>query len=303
MTVCLASFSREGFIVGASDRMVTYDGITFEPPISKIWLLTPTIVIMTSGDSALQAETLNLLEENIANIQPLSVKKVVDLYVECRNSIIRYRSQNAILEKFGLTHQDFLSTQKNMNFEFVNEITREIMAYKAPVTGAIITGLSDNKPWLYTIHENKTVDCMKVGYACIGSGGRHARLQLMLAGHSRVSSLSETLLLIYIAKKRSEISTGVGSDTDMFVMGPNFTLLNKAEIDKLQLEFKKISQKEKKALKKSFSNMENYVNKIIQESKESKTQDLSSKQDLKKSMTKKIKRKISQELMAEQNNN
>jgi hypothetical protein len=42
----------------------------------------------------------------------------------------------------------------------------------------------------------------------------------MLAGHSPFSSSPETLLLTYLAKKRSEIAPGVGKGTDMFIIGP-----------------------------------------------------------------------------------
>jgi len=269
MTVCIASLSKEGYIVGASDRMVTYDGLTFEPPLAKIWLVTSSIVIMTSGDSALQAETLNLLQKHIDNRttswSPVTVREVGEIYVKCRNAIISYRSENAVLSKFGLTHQSFLSIQKTLSFEFVDEIRREISNYKAPATSTIITGWDGNSR-LYTIHGNEINDCMKIGYATIGSGGRHAKLQLMLSQHSWISPFSKTLLLTYIAKKRSEISTGVGRETDMFVMAPHFNQLNENDLNVLQSEYKKISQKESNALKKSLSNIETHIDKLIEES-------------------------------------
>jgi hypothetical protein len=42
----------------------------------------------------------------------------------------------------------------------------------------------------------------------------------MMARHNPHSHRDETLLLTYMAKKRSEVAPGVGRGTDMFVIGP-----------------------------------------------------------------------------------
>src|SRR6202011_4161098 len=47
----------------------------------------------------------------------------------------------------------------------------------------------------------------------------------MLAKHTRNATARETLLLTYIAKKRSEVAPGVGSETDMFSISQRDGLL------------------------------------------------------------------------------
>ena len=42
----------------------------------------------------------------------------------------------------------------------------------------------------------------------------------MYAGHTRTATTAQALLNIFWAKKRAEVAPGVGSETDMFMVGP-----------------------------------------------------------------------------------
>src|SRR5277367_6736484 len=88
VTVCIAAICQGSVVFGASDRMLTSgDGeIEFEPAFPKSFSLTNSIVAMTAGDSALQAEMLQdlapFINERI-NAEPtvwLKVKDVAELY-------------------------------------------------------------------------------------------------------------------------------------------------------------------------------------------------------------------------------
>src|SRR6266853_1595139 len=66
VTVCIAAICENGKLIGASDRMLTAGDIQFEPQQSKLVQLTSSMVAMIAGDSALQAEILYGVREEVA---------------------------------------------------------------------------------------------------------------------------------------------------------------------------------------------------------------------------------------------
>src|SRR4029077_10162824 len=95
----------------------------------------------------------------------------------------------------------------------------------------------------------------------IGSGLEHAESQFMLGEHTRDASLEDTVLLSYVAKKRSEISPGVGKKhTDMFVIPPTGRyFLNHDNIRHLDAAYKKMERSQLKAFKRAKIEIRDYV--------------------------------------------
>ena len=95
------------------------------------------------------------------------------------------------------------------------------MNFTMQPVSAIFAAVDLTDSHIFTVN-NDTMDCHEpIGFATIGSGGWHAQTQLILAGHDKKSAtMSETLFLTYLAKKRSEVAPGVGKGTDMFIAGP-----------------------------------------------------------------------------------
>ena len=85
----------------------------------------------------------------------------------------------------------------------------------------------------------------------------------MLARHAWNRELPETLLLTYSAKKDSEIAPGVGTETDMFMIGPGLgqssTILEKP-VQKLESEYQKLKAKTRKAQAAAMAEVREYVN-------------------------------------------
>src|SRR5712692_2453156 len=54
LTVCVAAIADNTIVVGVSDRMITGGDIEFEPPQSKIYPVTSSIVMMIAGESTIQ---------------------------------------------------------------------------------------------------------------------------------------------------------------------------------------------------------------------------------------------------------
>lgn len=236
MTVCIAAIYDNKSILGVSDRMLTGGDIQFEPPTPKIFNITNSIAILTAGDSSMQAQLVQKAYEYAADrvtADPgkwLSVKEVAYFY---RNSYIEIRREAAertILSPYGLTSETFISKQKDMSPELVKDIAYRLenFALVDEDVATIIAGIDDD-PHIFVIVNDRVVCADRIGFAAVGSGSNHANSHFMLSGYSAGASETKALLTIHRAKKKSEVSPGVGEQTDMFVIGPNPGTFNKLE--------------------------------------------------------------------------
>jgi len=273
MTVCIAAKCAEGIIFGISDRMVTAGDIQFEPPATKIFPLTTSIVAMTSDeDAALHAEILQDLTSDVADRVAkapstwLEVEFVTELYLKHRNEAKRRRAERDVLFPLGLDSQTFINKQNTTSASFIRQITSELVNYKLPGMSVIFCGADPKGQHIYVVHDNDIGCYDDIGFASIGIGARHANSQFMFQGHNPNSPLAETLLLAYIAKKRAEVAPGVGTETDIFFVGPALgsysPTLHEELRKKLQVEYGKILNNEKQAHKRARSEMNIYVKKI-----------------------------------------
>ncbi len=234
MTVCIAAIYNNNAILAASDRMVTggYGDITFEPPISKILRLTNAIGILTAGDQSIQIQvyqaTKKVVDQKIANNPErwLTVLEVVQDYSTCFLELRKRLIEAQILSPYDLTFDKFISQQGNMNQGFVNTISSRIDRFQSENMNSIetiIAGIDDDGgidvPHVYVVRNGK-VNCHdKLGFASIGIGSNHAISHFMLSEYSRVDPEAKALLTVHQAKKKAEVSPGVGSTTDMCIIG------------------------------------------------------------------------------------
>ena len=260
--------------------MMTAGDVEFEPSMpvpmpSKIISLSSSIVAMTAGDSGLQAEILQRVYAVVfARIQKepdnwWRVKDVVDLYFRFYNEIKSERASRVFLAPFGLDGKSFVARQKEMADGFVKQITSEMVNFEMPQIETIVCGIDETGSHVFKLWNNGYVCCDAVGFACVGIGARHAELKFMSAGHNRFSLLPETLLLVYTAKKCSEVAPGVGKETDMFTMGPNlgsfalFKDIPDFDMGKLESAYQNIVKKEKKIQQVAKTQIKNYVEEMF----------------------------------------
>lgn len=130
----------------------------------------------------------------------------------------------------------------------------------------IIAGVDLSGAHIYTITDNQYTCNDSVGFSAIGIGSRHALSQLMLVGQSFTSSLPETVLAVYNAKKRAEIAPGVGRDTDMVSVGggASFNQLRPDLMQKLEEEYQKINKAEIEAFSQAQKEIASYVEELTQ---------------------------------------
>jgi hypothetical protein len=225
VTVCVAALCEGGSIFGASDRMLTAGDVQFEPESAKIRELTTSIALMTAGDTSLQTEIFYRVRFDVVtriNSEPKNwwlAKDVADLCAKYYSEIKRERSERAILSPLGLTAETFVSRQREMSDSFVRNLTTELINFSMPAVATIVAGSDMQGEHIYVVTDGD-VECYDaVGFAAIGIGRWHANSQFMFAGHHRARPIPETLLLTYAAKRRAEVSPGVGAGTDMFSIG------------------------------------------------------------------------------------
>jgi hypothetical protein len=227
VTVCIAAICNSSFptIVGASDRMITSGDIEFEAvgppdaarPVLKTVRITPQIAIMTAGDAGFQGDAIHNLSLSLGQNQRPLVRDVASMYLDIVNRGKASAATNSVLSPFGLNVDTFISRQREMNDSFVDQVTSAIWRLELGAS-AIFAGIDVTGAHIYRVTEDGLSSEDAIAFAAIGSGRRHAESQLMLANHHRNASISDTLLLTYVAKKRSEIAPGVGEATDMFVI-------------------------------------------------------------------------------------
>ncbi len=271
MTVCVAAICDQNLIVGASDRMLTSADVQFEPFQTKVWFLSNSVAAMYAGDAFLQSEILQLVFEEIgkriaANPQIwVKIRDVAELYSQYYCELRLKKAEKEILAPLGLTNQTFVTKQKEMDSGLVRQLAEEMLNFTPPPVEAIFVGIDSSGAHIY-VAKNESVTCRDfAGFAAIGVGAWHANSQLMFAGHTKWKPFPETLFLVYNAKKRAEVAPGVGSATDMFMVGPalgSYTIIDRNHINRLESKYKDRQKAEQRANIKSIQRTTQYVEEI-----------------------------------------
>jgi hypothetical protein len=257
-----------GVIFSASDRMITVGHTTeYEPPSAKHVALTSSIVALAAGDMALQIEILRevhgVVTERIANKPDewLKVKDVVDLYLHYYAQAKLFRAETAILAPLGLNRFSYLKQDPLLT----RDLMTKLMAYTMPSEGVqtIFTGIDPyGGPHIYVTDGMDLYCCDTSGYATIGTGSSHASSHFMLSRHSWNAPIPDTLLRVFIAKKRAETAPGVGQDTDMLMIGPTLgqsTLIRPDVMSDLEKIYGKLKKGEAKILEEADKEIQTYV--------------------------------------------
>jgi 20S proteasome alpha/beta subunit len=227
MTVCIAAIYNKNSILGAADEMLTAGDIEFEPPQqSKIHPITNSIVAMTAGDANIQTQLFNKTYQEInkrISKNPdkwISVVDVAELYSKYYLEIKANAVQNEIFSLYGLTSETFISNQRKMTKDFIENITYKIQQHKIADVATIITGVDEDGPHIFVVQNSKIRWLDSVGFASVGIGEYHALSHFMLSKYTPNAIEAKALITVHQAKKKSEVSPGVGERTDMFVIGP-----------------------------------------------------------------------------------
>jgi hypothetical protein len=135
VTVCIAAMAEKNTLIGVSDRMLTAGNgdIEFEPEQGKFWVISPAIIALSAGDSAIQGELLKQTHNQVkdwivaAPDNWVSVKSVASLYCQKFCELRREHAEAAVLAPLGLDIQSYLANQSTMERELVNRIADRLL--------------------------------------------------------------------------------------------------------------------------------------------------------------------------------
>lgn len=274
MTVCVATIFDNKSIIGASDRMLTSGVIEFQPNQSKVWQLTTSIAVMVAGDIGIQSEMFQKVAPVVYDrikAEPNNwwkVEDVAELYSKYHSELRSKRAEQEILLPLGLDQNTFIKRQQEMSPEWIKSISPKLLGFQLPETEVICAGIDSTGPHLYLI-ENGKISCNdQVGFGSIGIGRWHSNSHLMVSGHTRSSPGSTALLITHQAKKKAEVAPGVGTKTDMFMIGPQLGSIMEIQrewIDTLDKIYKEYLSKILALDRKTHKKLNDYIKSKVSE--------------------------------------
>ncbi len=238
--------------------------------------LNSHIVAMTAGNAGFQADAIQHLfpKVKIAGGGPgslfsnISVRDVATLYLDFCNEQ-RKIATNSVLAPYGLNVETYVEKQRSLSDQFVRWITSEVEDIRERVGDPVLfCGIDATGAHIILTNGNALSSCDPFGFAAIGSGGEHAESQFMLGGHTKLATMAETVLLTYVAKKRSEVAPGVGELTDMFIVGVNGVYyVRPHELDRLNAAYRKLEAGQARSLVKAKAEITAYVNQLQEQAR------------------------------------
>jgi hypothetical protein len=242
-------------VIAAEDHMITAGDIEFEQPQPKMWRQGPHALALMYGDAAAQAEIAERCEQEVLLRKITSVAEIASEYHSQMRNYVQRSAEAEILAPLNLTTQSFIAQQASLGQSITADLIKQMQDYfynsglHRGFGGAILIG-ADQKAGLGHIHKieyDRNVLMDRIGFVAAGMGQWHAESQFMFSCYVTEWDLPEALSLLYSAKKRSEVSPGVGPETDIVIVTtnpPNVIHFNTAS--DLVVELEKIYQTGKK---------------------------------------------------------
>jgi len=252
MTICAAAICATDVtlggpkraVIGISDRMITAGNeIEYEPlNHTKIYVFSirpgasAKILALGSGDSCKNFSVSKATQGEMEKLQTTEVEKAAELYADSLVSFRNNRTERLHLSPFDLTLKSFIDRQQDLAPDIANDLAKKIMS---EITGVstIITGIDPNgDPRIFSVggideygQEDLHPICHdQTGFLAVGSGANQFESLFMFSGYDTTWRLPDALFLMYCAKKRAEVSPGVGKYTDMFIIDVDgFRLISK----------------------------------------------------------------------------
>ena len=237
MTVCIAALCNQKSIgICLSDMMVT-DSLMSSRMVKMYNVKRADITIMIAGDIGTQMEIFQNIDREVSFQETGNpekawrVREIADIYAKY------------LKEEILNAQEDNLPNIAAIIIGFDSEGIGE--NYYADSIGHIYTIFNNNSN---IIIENKD----STGYAFIGIGETVAKMQVLsILKHLAATEFSNTLLAIYLAKKRTEaLDRVIGEDTHFHIIGPglkpHMKKLNTPQ--KLKDIYDKILEKEREIL-------------------------------------------------------
>jgi hypothetical protein len=166
-----------------------------------------------------------------------TVAQIAEAYAGEFANLRRERAEKKYLTPLGLSTSTFLNNQTNLAPALAQKLMEQLSSEDLD-SAAIVTGVDQLGAHIFVVDDPGEAVCYDLdGWAAIGSGWRHADLQFISDKYNTNCPFDEAFLLVYLAKKKADITPGVGTSTDLFwiVDGPNGYVLFLPEAEIVQL--------------------------------------------------------------------
>lgn len=203
-------------IVGASDRMWTGGSGTWEPRQTKQYTLGTQAVGLFAGLATVNAAMFAVTTSKMFAMPNATVEAAAKEHANSYAQFRREEAERVLLISIGQT----LYSYHSLPAPEVGRITDELRRWQVDAE-AIVAGLDQTGAHIYSVGHPGMSDCHDLlSFACIGSGAEFATAEFTDQKYTRIWSSSAAFLMVYSAKKRAEVDPYVGTDTDLFVIGP-----------------------------------------------------------------------------------
>ena len=204
--------------------MFTAGDIEFEHPEPKILPLAPRIVVLFAGDVTAHLAIYSTARAEISRSGVTDVALAAEIVGEAYRAYRGRVAERTILAPLGLTMDSFVAHQRTWPPSVATRVTRAVSEQSAGVE-TIVAGMDERGGHVFLIADPGQVVCYDgIGFAAIGGGSRHAPSLLLQRGYTPRMPFARAAVLVYVAKKRSEVAPGVGSTTDGFGIGDRYYL-------------------------------------------------------------------------------
>jgi hypothetical protein len=234
VTICAAAIctvylptGSEAMLLGISDRMLTSGDIEFESPHSKMigFPLPAQALCFGAGESTWLHTIATEVRRETEQTGITETADIARLYADTFANRRRERAERLYLAPHGLNTATFVRNQHKMNPDLVLMLCRRLEEYDLGIE-VIVVGRDSSGLHIYHVGDPGVATCHDgIGFCAIGSGARQLESQLMYMGYGRSCHWLDAFLLMYSAKKKAEVSPGVGEATDMLMAtaaGVNF---------------------------------------------------------------------------------
>jgi len=229
MTICIGTIcDNKQKAIAIADRMITDDSLSieFEHKEKKIIQIAKNCIAMTSGSSISFQEILEPIISKFKDEKP-KISIIVEEIAESYTTIRKKKVDEKYFRPRGLSIKEFYEDQSGLSERLIEGLDRivdefEFPSLETPVGLEILVVGVDDKAHIYLITNPGTfVPFDELGWHCIGSGYPQAENSLISNKFDPSLNLNKGLYLTYEAKKRAEVSPGVGHVTDVLVIDTN----------------------------------------------------------------------------------
>jgi hypothetical protein len=221
MTVGIGAICDGGkAAVIAADRELSLAGqLRMEMEGSKIEPLGDASFVVTSATWALSDTMLMRLAKMRSSLTGLTVGAAVDQVWEWYKDARQEFLESKVLRKaLGVGYAEFRQMAPTTSSLTIHKVIDDLLAAPIPAQLLVVGSDQSGDSHVYCVQDGGILSCDDRSFGVVGSGIGPSYFSLIRRHQSKSTPLAESIYYVYEAKKKAEISNGVGEMTDLCVL-------------------------------------------------------------------------------------